>query len=676
MKKLFLIIGIVLMGTGLLVGMPAYAQNDETYDCENTLYSPDFRCQRENTFHYCSPLSQTGYIGGYNIYKNAYCNITEEVEDEVIDVLVEQFQPEDPNWDRDQLEFVLYGTFRTSIEQFLTDVYGKIDTSKLPATVREAYFENKNFSQQNKLYERVKKAYDREKIIHQSKESLKQQFKNNEIWANGDLIDSPFDLIVDLNLIELILFGSKAQWVDDVYSFGDTGGGGGSGGIDEGVGGGEGEGEGEGEEDVDQEGAEDEEGEQPVDEYECISDEEYEELFGEEGQEEDALAEGEPEPGNVPANCGNLRIDPEEECDDGNTRAGDGCSEACLKESGTSLSCQDPDAVTFRQLPDSQAGGGGGGGEGEGEGEGDETGGGEPPISCPEGSTPVDKHVVDRARGVEQSPNYPGPFVGGVLKNFPPSNKPACAQGETAFSITIGSDVKTRCVPTKLCADPDDFRAFLMDVFGLPAEAVEPIEAVICIDVFTYQRPESPYPMEAGCVDCHILAMNDVMEKLLENNIAPLENNMTAWGMSNRWGPNFTFDLVTSVKSKLRMPPPKYKDKSPLELAEEYFKKNYQDAQKRLDPNEEQDKVASPIMDILAVDYLQEKINRDIKAQSQLDQSLKNYRMVTDAEVDQQFHNDVPGLLNQILQSFGRLQDKYIGLSLATTFATKEKCEF
>jgi len=668
MKKLLLLIIGIALGTGLLAGRPAYAQNSAVSDCANTLYSPDFRCQQENTFHYCSPLAQTGYIGGYNIYKDAYCNITEEVEDEVIDVLAEQFQPEDPNWDRDQLEFVLYGTFKTSIENFLIDTYGSIDTGKLPAIVREAYFGNKSLTQQNKLYERVKKAYDREKIIHQSKESLKQQFKNNEIWANGSLSDSPFDLIVDLNLIELILFGSKAKWVDDVYSFGSTGDDGGGGGDEE-ASGGEGEGEGETEEATIDEETAGEEDPEAFDGYECISDEEYEELFGED-QEEGLLVEGEAEPGSIPKNCGNLKLNPGEECDDGNTRAGDGCSESCQLESGTSLSCQDPNAVTFQQLPDSQTDTG----EGSASGEGDE--GDEPPITCPEGSTPVSQHVVDQARGVEQPPNYPGPFIGGVLKNFPPSNKPACAQGETEFSVTIGDEVKTRCIPTKLCADPDDFRAFLMDAFGLPAKAVEPIEAIICVDVFTYQRPESPYPMEAGCVDCHILAMNDVMEKLLENNIAPLVNNMAAWGMSNRWGPSFTFDLVTSVKAKLLTPSPKYEDKSPIEIADEYFKQTAQNAQKRLDPNEEQEKIASPIMEISAVDYLQEKIGRDAKAQSQIERSLKNYRMVTDAEVDQEFHNDVPDLLNQILQSFGRLQDKYIGLSLATNFATKPKCEF
>lgn len=33
----------------------------------------------------------------------------------------------------------------------------------------------------------------------------------NEIWSNGTLVDSPFDLVVDLNIIDVILFGSEAE---------------------------------------------------------------------------------------------------------------------------------------------------------------------------------------------------------------------------------------------------------------------------------------------------------------------------------------------------------------------------------------------------------------------------------------------------------------------------------
>ena len=38
------------------------------------------------------------------------------------------------------------------------------------------------------------------------------------------------------------------------------------------------------------------------------------------------------------SNCGNLLIDPGEECDDGNILENDGCSSACLVESGFSCS--------------------------------------------------------------------------------------------------------------------------------------------------------------------------------------------------------------------------------------------------------------------------------------------------------------------------------------------------
>lgn len=40
---------------------------------------------------------------------------------------------------------------------------------------------------------------------------MKEQLQASEIWANGSLADSGFDLIVDLNIIDVILFGKRAN---------------------------------------------------------------------------------------------------------------------------------------------------------------------------------------------------------------------------------------------------------------------------------------------------------------------------------------------------------------------------------------------------------------------------------------------------------------------------------
>ena len=81
-------------------------------------------------------------------------------------------------------------------------------------------------------------------------------------------------------------------------------------------------------------------------------------------------------------------------------------------------------------------------------------------------------------------------------------------------------------------------------------------------------------------------------------------------------------------------------------------------------------------MDKSAIEILQERLDRDSKAEEGIYRALKNYQLVTDAEVDQQFHAEVPSLLNQILESFVRIQGKYVGLSLATVFHQKDKCSF
>src|SRR5262245_58557611 len=42
------------------------------------------------------------------------------------------------------------------------------------------------------------------------------------------------------------------------------------------------------------------------------------------------------------AGCGNLRIDPDEKCDDGNSVVGDGCSSACLSDETCGNGIVDP----------------------------------------------------------------------------------------------------------------------------------------------------------------------------------------------------------------------------------------------------------------------------------------------------------------------------------------------
>ena len=632
MKKLLLIIGVIAIGLWFNP-TSAHAQDAGPEDCERTLFENEFICQKEKVYSYCSTPAKAEAVlkgeedpSGLTFYRNVYCNTTRDTDDEIYEILAEQFQVEGPNYNADLIECILTKLDYKSIDDCLEES----GAEELPASL-----ETRNFEDIRIVHSRIKRAYDNEKIIHQAKASLKQELNNHEIWANGTLSDSPFDLIVDLNLIEIVLFGSRAQWVDDIYYFPE----------DEGEGPPEEE-EAPPEEEEEEEEVQPEEEEIPpeAEEYECVP----EELEG-------------LQPGDIPENCGNGELDLEEECDDGNNRAGDGCSENCLLESGTSLTCQDIEAVTFKQfppppppVPEDE----------EGEEEPPEE---EIPISCPPGTTPVKKPFP-------QSPNYPGPFVGGVLKNFPPSKRPDCPSGWSPFEIKIAGVTETadykRCIPLKFCADFDQAKEFLMDELGFPEEAVEPIEAIICIEIKKFMRPESPYSVEEGCVDCHILAMNDVMDKMLGKNVAPLQNNMQAWGLSNRWGPNFTFDIVTSVKSLLKVSPPK-KEKSELKLADLQQQKLLQDTSRQTDPNKDQPKPVSP------TDPVGEAVKSQEKAEKTYHEELENYRDVGKTEtVGKQTGKTVSSLLEQMLKSFQRLQEKYRGLATTTTFSEKRQCTF
>jgi len=166
------------------------------------------------------------------------------------------------------------------------------------------------------------------------------------------------------------------------------------------------------------------------------------------------------------------------------------------------------------------------------------------------------------------------------------------------------------------------------------------------------------------------------MEKMLEKNVAPLQNNMQAWGLSNRWGPSFTFDIVTSVKSLLKISPPKKGEITELERAKLQTRQLLQNAHKKLDPDEEQPK-STVITDLSAIDIINEAIESDISAEDTFYQGLRNYRSVGEAEVSgRNTANDILPLLEQMRKSFERLQNRYVGLATSITFNEKRQCTF
>ena len=636
MKKIiYLIIGIVSIALSYNV---AYAD-----DCYESLYENVYTCKAKGISSYCT--LEAKLTGSQNspmdLYQSTYCDIIRDSDDAIFKIIAEQFKAEDPKMDKDKVK--------------------KILTERM-----------------DPAYSRVKTAYEREKIMYQTRQSLMQKFQASEMWYNGDITDSPFDLILDLNLIEIVLFGGQAEWVDDVWKWPK--------GSDDKKTAETGTAAGEtptGTTPTVEEGGTKEPktptAESPIDQFECVPDDNLGGLLG--GGKPDAS--GTKPPGVIPPSCGNNKLDSGETCDDGNNKAGDGCSESCETEAGANLSCKDNEAVTFKQL--SQTADKKTGGQTTTGKSGDTTGKTPepPPLNCPPGSTATKKPTTqaEKEAKVKQDPNYPGPFIGGVLKNYPPSEQTDCPPGETYVEASAAGQYGGTCISTSFCSDFEPIRTKLFgaDYKKDPAKeaAAAALEVSVCVNVKKVKRPESPYPLNQGCIDCNILAMNDIMSKLLDKNVNPLQNSMQSWGSSNRWGPTVSFNLNVLVKRAVNaISSPKYaKDFIGTEKPEKAVVQSQQQASNNIDPNKTSD-VPQTTEEKDVTKRLEDLWQDTQKKNEAQKEFLKNYRMTGDASADQLAYGGIIAKLRELQASFQKIQEKYVDLALATKFQEKAKCSF
>lgn len=634
-------------------------------------------------------------------YKSVYCSMhvdnNKKADDEVVKIVAKQF-----DLDEAVVEGILSGTvcdtlavllsvksLQTIPDDQLPQKLKELEELKVPENIKNACLPERLTVDQQLLAQNVlidvKNTYQKEKAMLLNSMALKYKFEAAESYWSGKvgIVDmaqgnAPFDLIVDLNLIEIVLFGSKAQWMNDVFSFPDQDD---EEGDDEDVPVDitpeeeEGEGEGDGILDGDGGISQDEtKGDIPPD---CVP-----------PDHPDADPDAGGDDSNLLCGDGNLDVLLGEQCDDGNKKSGDGCNQYCQTEAaGSSDICADPEAVTFKEP----------GEDGNGDGDGDN--------ECPDGYVPRIPDVSGEGAGdapeVAQHDGYPGPFIGGTLKQFGESPRPACpqgysewetkggglsAEGDETFGINIAGkqyDVP-RCLPTEFCADPDAVRTFLaatalpfpigpvvasewqsLDEDHPVRQSLEAIEAIFCVNVIKNNRPLSPYSMIEGCVDCHITAMVDALEQALQTNVSPLENTTSSFGISSKFGPNFSFNLMTATKKKL-----KFKNTGTASASIQTASREFDEVDKENSPKD---------LTIPTPETPAEKIaKKEALKQKRLDatrDAAEQYNWSSGAISDIEMGMRVIPLLNQMQSSFENIQAKYEGIISATALNEKKVCE-
>ena len=597
------------------------------------------------------------------MYREVYCDLAgsnfEDFDDDTTKVVADQF-----DMDKDLVESILlHDLSKKKVEEYLKANDKQKDS--LPKEVRDFVYSSDDVGVNIKIWADYKNnmqiAYDKEIAASRLKKNMKYKLKASERFYNGSLSDTPFDIIVDLNLIEIILFGQIAEWTDDVYKFPSD----------------------------DDKDEDDPEGTVDV---ESLEEDDAVPRSGDDGGMDTGkeIEEGDQEcipddeggniGGNPPESCGNGTYEQllGEECDDKNNISGDGCSQYCKNEDGIgkessdgdALICRDPEAITFK-IFDSKASSGDPDDSSDDDSVSDE--------DCPPGTHPKEKYLAetegaDGPIGIEQSPKYPGENKGGVLKNFPESNKPACPDGYSEIKpAVVGKNPEEPvCIRTELCSN---FEAVREALYGedykedeVKLKKANSIEAFFCVELKFENRPLSPYSKNDGCIDCHIAAMSDSLEKLLSKSISPKENTQGSFALSSHWGPTFSFDLTTLVKSKLAKPRPEKEVGKEIDdnVSNGKAKTETEEARKLNTTKDEQ--------------TAQQESEAIIKSRDEIKarfvSGLENYKVASDASGDQIMRNKVLPLISQMKTSFNNLNVKYNNLTTTLKFLDKKECQF
>ncbi len=135
------------------------------------------------------------------IYMRTYSNYDKMVEDTALKTLKTQ-----TGFLSDDIKDIVYeGHIKNKDYMLCKDILsGKTSTTNNKSAVLTS-------EELNNCYEKITEAYTLEKDLSLLRFELEQDILPTEIWSNGSLDDSSFDLVVDLNIIDVILFGEHSE---------------------------------------------------------------------------------------------------------------------------------------------------------------------------------------------------------------------------------------------------------------------------------------------------------------------------------------------------------------------------------------------------------------------------------------------------------------------------------
>ncbi len=574
-----------------------------------------------------------------SLYKSFYCDLrmngNREAETQVTGVVAHQL-----GYDSAMLEWMVAQGDKLSCPGILAYAADSgLPAQKLPEDVQKACGASNALVGLDALRTRLQNAYRKERTIHLNRTRLELSFKASEHYWDGKLdplSQAPFDLMVDLNLIDRVLFGSRATWINDVFAFPEK-----SKDSQEGSG---------------QSGSAD-----PASDAPSGADEESSsDASSDSGDPGLALGGVHPDcitaPPQSPALCGNGILDvlAGEACDDGNRAAGDGCSDFCLAEpAGGNAQCRDPEAVTLRpfaQLP---------------------SGPGSNPL-CPPGSVlPAPQlPLSDESAEPLAEDELPDPFVGGRLKPLPLGVRPACPAGQSEVAVSLaGKQKRSACIPTEFCGNFNEIRELLFGKEwenGEQSSVAESIESAACVEFIQENRPATPYQPNDFCIDCHFRGMADSLEKALASNVSPLQNTTSAFGISNRWGPSFSFDLNVAVRNVPRL------------KADSKSRRPQSTVQEQIDQSDRKAKQGDSALE--TTESAPQRLSRDLgnveKRLESVAQGIASYQEASSSAVDIAFAERVIPLVEDLQQQFSSIQSSVeFMVDSAQKLAVKPLCK-